>query len=89
MDELQTCFERSVEGVCGRFLFLCSAGLDQGFGVLDVGIAKVGVPVLITNVCCDGELTVAEGFVDVGARNVEFMKNPSIGERFIAGPRRT
>ena len=51
MDHGEAAFEGGVEGVFGRALFGGGAGLDKGFGVFDVDVAELGVPVLIGDGC--------------------------------------
>lgn len=58
VDHGETAFEGGVEGVFGGALFGGSAGLDEGFGVFDVDIAELSVPVLVDDGCCLRKFTV-------------------------------
>ena len=49
VDHCEAAFEGGVECVLGGALFLLGATGNDCFGVFDVGVAKVGVPVLVSD----------------------------------------
>ena len=84
MDHRQTGLKGSVEGIYGRTLGLGVAILNERFRILDVDVAEVGVPVLIGDGRCRGELAVGKGDVNFLGSNGKLVKDPLLGERFVA-----
>ena len=58
MDHGEAAFEGGVECVLGGALFGGCTGLYDGFGVFEVDVAELGVPVLVDNGGCLGEFAV-------------------------------
>lgn len=77
MDHGEAAFEGGVEGVFGGALFGRCAGLDERFGVFDVDVAELGVPVLVDDGCCLRELAVGQCLVDLFGCNGEFVEYPA------------
>ena len=64
---------------------LCEcAVLYDGFGVFDVDIAEVVVPVFVCDLRSLGELAISQGGIDLGGGCGEFVEYPKFGEGFVA-----
>ena len=58
---------------------------EDRFGVFDVDVAKVGIPVLVGDGGCGGEFTVGESDIDVAGGDGEFVKHPALRKGFMRG----
>ncbi len=85
MDHGKAAFKGGVEGLFGRFLFCGCAVLDDGFGVFDVDVAEVVVPILICGSGSLGELAGSKGGVDFGGGGIELVEDPEFSEGLMAG----
>ena len=54
------------------------------FGILDVNVAEVSIPVLVTRRRGIGEFAISELFVDFFGSGGKFVENPEFAERFVA-----
>ena len=85
MNHGEAAFEGGVESVPCRPLFLRGAVGNDGFGVLNVGVAEVGVPVLVGDVCCRREFAVGESGVYITGGDGEFVEDPAVSEGGVGG----
>ena len=76
MDHSKAAFQGGVEGLLGRFLFCRGAVLDDGFGVFDVDVTEVVVPILVCDSGSLGEFASSKGGVDFGGGSIELMEDP-------------
>ena len=79
MDHSKAAFEGCVEGLLGRFLLCRSAILDDGFGIFDVDITEMVVPVLVCSSGRLGKFASSKGGIDFGGGGIELVKNPELG----------
>lgn len=84
MDYCKAAFKGCVKGLFGGFLFCWSTILYDGFGIFDVDVAEVVVPILVGYFGSMRELTGGECRVDFCGGRVELVKDPELGERFVA-----
>ena len=85
MDHSKAAFKRGVEGLFGRFLFCGGAVLDDGFGVFDVDVTEVVVPILVCDSGSLGEFAGSKGSIDFGGGGIELMEDPEFSKGFMAG----
>ena len=85
MDHSKAAFQGGVEGLLGRFLFYGSAILDDGFGIFDVDITEVVVPILVCSPGSLGKLAGSKGGIDFGSGGVELVEDPEFSEGLVAG----
>ena len=78
-------FESGIQRLLGGVLLLRSAVLNDGFGVFNIHVTKIGVPILVACGGGIGKFAGSEAFVDLFAGDGEFMKNPQFAEGFMAG----
>ena len=71
--------------MCG-VLFFRAAVLDDAFGILNVDIAEVGVPVLIGRLSCVRKLASSQCLVDIVHGSCELVQDPKFGKRFSPCP---
>ena len=76
MDHSKPAFKGGVEGLFGRFLFCRGAVLDDGFGVFDVDVTEVVVPILVCDSGSLGEFASSKGGADFSGGGIEFMEDP-------------
>ena len=87
MDHGKAAFKRGVEGLFGRFLFCGGAVLDDGFGVLDVDVTEVVVPIFVRDSGSLGEFAGSKGSIDFGGGGIELMEDPEFSKGFVTGLR--
>ena len=85
MDHSKPAFKSGVEGLLGRFLFCRGAVLDDGFGVLDVNVTEVVVPILVCGSGSLGELPGSKGGIDFGGGGIELVEDPEFSKGLMAG----
>ena len=85
MDHSKAAFKGCVERLLGRFLFSRSAILDDGFGIFDVDITEVVVPILVCGPGSLGKLAGSKGGIDFGGGGVELVEDPEFSEGLVAG----
>ena len=85
MDHGETGFEGGVEGVGGGAAGFGIAVADEGFGVFDVDVAEVGVPVLVGDGGGGGEFAVSEGLIDFFSGDRHLVEDPVLSQGFMAG----
>ena len=85
MDRSEAAFKGGVESLLGRFLFYGSAILDDGFGIFDVDITEVVVPILVCGSGGLGKLASSKGGINFGGGSIELVEDPEFSEGFMAG----
>lgn len=78
-------FESGVEGLLGRFLLRGGTILDEGFGVLNVDIAEMCIPILVGDRGRLRKLACSERAINFGSGSGEFVENPALGEGRLVG----
>lgn len=58
--------------------------LDDGFGVLDVDVAEMAIPILVDDFCCWREFAGGESDIDICCRGVKLVEDPELGKGFVA-----
>lgn len=79
----ETTFNRGVERLLGTLDLLFVATLKDSLGVLDVGVAKEFVEVLVRNLSGEGELSLLKVLVDLLGAGRELVEDPSLWERLL------
>ena len=85
MNHSKAAFQSGVEGLLGRFLFYGRAILDDGFGIFDIDITEVVVPILVCGPGSLGKLAGSKGGIDFGGGSIKLVEDPEFGEGLIAG----
>lgn len=85
VDHRESAFESGIEGLLGRFLLRGGTILDESFGVFNVDIAEVCIPVLVGDRGRLRKLTGSKRAIDFGGGSGEFVENPALGEGLFMG----
>ena len=88
MDHSKAAFKGGVKGLLGGFLFCGGAVLDDGFGVFDVDVTEVVVPILVCDSGSLREFAGSKGGIDFGGGCIELVEDPEFCEGFMAGSSR-
>ncbi len=84
MDHCEAAFESRIKSLFGRLLLRWSPVLDDGFGIFNVDVAEMIIPILVDDFRRLRELAGGESDVDFCCCDVKLVEDPELGEGFMA-----